>query len=127
MRPGCDDGSITCTETSDPIGYNGAYTGHDDPSVLFYSNRKGSGNSNLYRLTLPTDPPRVPTQNGSGGTFNFQLHPAFWFGMAICDTQSAPEFTNTCKRDTDANIFNSSDPSSPRYIGRHPGTAFMEM
>ncbi len=58
--------------------------------------RPGSGNSAIYNLTLPKDPPKLPKQNGTGGTFSFQLHPAFWFGMAMCDTQSFPEFTNTC-------------------------------
>ena len=34
----CDDPTgILCTEAFDYIGYNGAYTGHDEPSVLFYS------------------------------------------------------------------------------------------
>jgi hypothetical protein len=32
-----------------------------------------------------------------------------------------------CPADSDSNIYNSPDPSSPRYIGKHPGTAFMEM
>jgi hypothetical protein len=40
----CDEGGALCTETVDPIGYNGAYTGHDEPSLLFYSNTQGSGN-----------------------------------------------------------------------------------
>ena len=31
-----------------------------------------------------------PAQDGSGGTDNFQLRPTFWFGMAMCDDQSAP-------------------------------------
>jgi len=66
-----------------------AYTGHDEPSLLFYSNTAGSGNNATYSMTLPTDPRRFPRQDSSGGTFNFQLHPAFWFGMAICDNQSA--------------------------------------
>jgi hypothetical protein len=47
--------------------------------------------------------------------------------MALCDSQSAPEFTNQCTPNTDANIFDDSDPASPHYVGRHPGTAFMEM
>src|SRR5205807_10498724 len=75
----------------------------------------------------PKDTPRLPEQDGTGGTVNFQLHPAFWFGMAMCDTQSAPEFTNTCTADSDSNIFGNADPAMPDYIGRHPGTAFMEM
>jgi len=28
---------ILCAEVYQPIGYHGAYTGHDEPSVLFYS------------------------------------------------------------------------------------------
>src|ERR1051326_8691458 len=86
----CDDSAPFCTEVYDSIGYGGAYTGHDEPAVLFYSNVAGSGNSNIYRLTLPKDPPNLPKQDATGGTFNFQLHPAFWFGMAMCDDQSAP-------------------------------------
>ncbi|HEX9115221.1 MAG TPA: hypothetical protein VGA61_04075 [Anaerolineae bacterium] len=123
----CDQNSTLCTEVFDSLNYKGVYTGHDEPSLLFYSNTAGSGNSNLYTLTLPADPPTLPTQDGKGGTFNFQLHPAFWFGMAMCDTESAPEFTKNCVADSDGNIFNSPDPTSPKYIGRHPGAAFMEM
>ena len=127
VGPVCDENVPFCTEVMDPVNYDGQYTGHDEPSVLFYSNTPGSGNSELSNLTLPTDPPTLPRQDGSGGTFNFQLHPAFWFGMAMCDTQSAPEFTNTCTPDSDTNIFDNADPTAPDYIGRHPGTAFMEM
>jgi len=86
----CDEGGALCTETVDPIGYNGAYTGHDEPSLLFYSNTQGSGNHLTYTLRLPADPPTPPNQLGTGGTFNFQLHPAFWVGMVVCDDQSAP-------------------------------------
>jgi hypothetical protein len=74
-----------CAETADAIGYEGRYTGHDEPSVLFYSNRPGSGNNNRYRLILPQDPPTLPTQDGTGGTFNFQNRIAFWLGMDLCD------------------------------------------
>jgi hypothetical protein len=121
----CSDGNIFCTETVDPLG---AYTGHDEPSLLFYSNTPGSGNSQVYKLVLPTDPPQQPLQDGSGATWNFQLHPAFWFGMAMCDTQSAPEFQHTsCPADSDSNIFDNPDPKAADYIGHHPGGAFMEM
>jgi hypothetical protein len=127
----CEQDAATCAELNQPVS---AYTGHDEPSLLFYSNTPGSGNNNTWTMTLPTDPPKLPRQDGSGGTFNFQLHPAFWFGMAMCDDQSAPNPggssfgpTVPCTSDSDSNIFNSSDPSSPSYIGRHPGTAFMEM
>jgi len=117
-----------CADATYPnVGYKGSYIGHDEPSVLFYSNKAGSGNNDTYLMRLPKDPPVAPNQSGTGGTDNFQLHPAFWFGMALCDSQSYPEFTATCNADTDANIFNSSDPASAQFIGDHPGTAFMEM
>src|ERR1044071_9765346 len=124
----CEEGNPLCAESADAIGYEGRYTGHDEPSLLFYSNVAGAGNNNLYQLRLPTDPLMLPTQDGTGGTFNFQLHIAFWLGMALCDNQSAPEFTHApCVPDSDANIFDGADPAAPDYIGRHPGTAFLEL
>jgi hypothetical protein len=131
----CDEGTgILCTEVFDSIGYQGAYTGHDEPALLFYSNVAGSGNSGVYHLRLPKDPPTPPNQSGTGGVFNFMLHPAFWMGMAMCDDQSAPNPGGStvgpnilCTADSDKNIFDGSDPTKPDYIGKHPGTAFMEM
>jgi hypothetical protein len=96
VHPLCDENAPLCTEVLDSLNYDGKYTGHDEPSVLFYSNVPGSGNSNVYVLTLPKDPPKLPKQDGTGGTFNFQLHPAFWFGMAMCDDQSAPNPGQLC-------------------------------
>ena len=125
---------ILCAEQSDNPGGNEYYVGHDEPSVLFYSSTPGAGNHNTYRLRLPKDPPLLPKQDGSGGTWNFQLHPAFWFGMAMCDDEGGPNAGGSanfplipCTPDSDSNIFNSPDPSAPDYIGRHPGMAFMEM
>ena len=126
-RPLCDDNAVLCTETLQPYNYEWQYTGHDEPSVLFYSDVAGAGNNSLYFLTLPKDPPTLPKQDGTGGTFNFQLHPAFWFGMAMCDSQSAPNPGMPCAADSDANIFDGSNPAAANYIGKHPGTAFMEM
>jgi hypothetical protein len=124
----CNEGDPLCAETADAIGYEGRYTGHDEPSVLFYSDRAGSGNNNRYRIVVPKDPPTLPKQDGTGGTFNFQDRIAFWFGMDLCDNQSAPEFTHEhCTPNSDTNIFDGSDPARPDYIGRHPGTAFLEL
>jgi hypothetical protein len=132
----CDDPSgILCAEQREnPGAKEGYYVGHDEPSLLFYSNTPGAGFNNTYRITLPKDPPMLPKQDGSGGTWNFQLHPAFWFGMAMCDDQGnpnpggAPGRPNIpCAPDSDSNIFDSPDPAAPDYIGNHPGTAFMEM
>src|SRR5436190_16739266 len=118
----CSKGSPVCTEVYDSEAVFGkdVYVGHDEPSNLFYSNVPGSGNRMRYNLTLPKDPSPVnPTQRGK--SFNFQLHPAFWFGMAMCDTQSFPELLSTCTPDSDKNIVD------PAVSPRHPGTAFMEM
>ncbi|HEX8858723.1 MAG TPA: hypothetical protein VGC06_06435 [Actinomycetes bacterium] len=124
----CNEGDPVCAETADAIGYEGRYTGHDEPSALFYSDVPGSGNNANYRLILPQDPPILPRQDGRGGTFNFQNRIAFWFGMDLCDNQSAPEFTHApCTPNSDANIFDGGDPTKPDYIGRHPGTAFLEL
>ena len=124
----CSESTALCAEPLDSIGYGNEYTGHDEPSLLFYSNTPGSGNSNFYQLRLPTDPKKPPTQDGLGPTWNFQLHPAFWLGMALCDNQSAPEFTHApCTPDSDTNIFDGTNPAGPDYIGKHPGTAFLEL
>jgi hypothetical protein len=109
---------------TDALGY---YTGHDEPAIAFYSDAPGAGNNVVWRVQLPEDPPIPPREDGSGGTWNFQLRPALWVGMAVCDTQSFPEFTRTCTPDSDANIFDSGTPASPTYIGKHPGTAFLEL
>jgi hypothetical protein len=107
---------------------NGEYVGHDEPSVLYKSGVPGSGNDMTYTVTLPRDPKKQPNATGAGGTtWNFELRPTFWLGLALCDTQSAPEFTQTCNADTDANNLVSPDPTSSSYIGKHPGTAFMEL
>ncbi len=124
----CNEGSPICAETADALGYQGKYTGHDEPSLLFYSGTPGAGNNQQYRLVVPQDPPTLPRQDGTGGTFNFQDRIAFWFGMDLCDNQSAPEFTHApCTPNSDTNIFDGADPAQPDYIGRHPGTAFLEL
>ncbi|HEV7515504.1 MAG TPA: hypothetical protein VGR07_04320, partial [Thermoanaerobaculia bacterium] len=124
----CDQANAGfCPEPIDNIGYEGSYVGHDEPSLLFLSNIPGSGNSSIYRLTLPRDPAARPNQANTGGVWNFQLHSVFWVGMVLCDTESSPEYTKVCVPDTDANIFDNPDPKAPDYIGHHPGSAFMEV
>ena len=131
---GCEDPYSLCTERqfNRSFEYPGRYIGHDEPSLLFYSDERGSGNYNVYRMVLPTDPQVFPTdanRNGTGGptVWNFQLHPAFWFGMALCDSESYPLATNKCEPDTDENIFDDPNPKSEEYIGHHPGAAFLEL
>jgi hypothetical protein len=106
----------------------GKYVGHDEPSLEFKSNLPGSGNDMTYTMVLPRDPKTQPNGSGAGGTtWNFQLRPTFWFGMTLCDSQSAPEYTTNCTPDSDKNNLVGSNPNSPDYIGKHPGNAFMEL
>ncbi|MGZ4722729.1 MAG: hypothetical protein ACXV8L_00800 [Ilumatobacteraceae bacterium] len=116
----CSNGRLLCTEVYDSEAVFGedVYVGHDEPSVLFYSQRPGSGNRMQYQLKIPSDPagPYRPSKS-----YNVMLHPAFWFGMAMCDTQSYPEQVSTCTPDSDTNIVD------PAVSPNHPGTAFTEL
>jgi hypothetical protein len=125
-QPLCQSNHALCADpASNP---KGAYVGHDEPSVLFKSGIPGSGNNMTYTLTLPKDPKKQPNASGSGGTtWNFELRATFWFGLAMCDTESAPEFTKHCTPDSDRNNLVGTNPAKRNYIGKHPGTAYMEL
>jgi hypothetical protein len=145
----CGTNGITCAEPattwSELAGFKTAvrhgahlfgYIGHDEPATLFYSNVPGSGHNVTYQMTLPKDPPTLPKNNGSGGTFGFQLHPTFWLGMVMCDPNGSPNPdgaaltghpTTPCKPDSNANIFASEDPTNSHYFGLGPGQAYEEM
>ena len=118
----CSNGNRSlCTEVfdSETIFGQNHYVGHDEPSTLFYSNSAGSGNQMQYRGTLPTEPAvsNIPGKKN----YDFQYYAAFWFGMAMCDTQSYPEQVSTCAPDSNSNIV---DPTKSR---NHAGTAYMEL
>ncbi len=125
-EPLCESRSSLCTDMYQNPGDE--YVGHDEPSVLFKSGAKGSGNDITYTITLPKDPAEQPTASGATGTtWNFQLRPTFWFGLTLCDTESAPNFTKICKPDSDSNDLVGTDPTKKNYIGKHPGNAYMEL
>jgi hypothetical protein len=125
-KPLCQSGTSMCADLAN--NPNSGYVGHDEPSVLFKSGIPGSGNNITYTVTLPRDPKKQPNATGSGGTtWNFQLRATFWLGLALCDSQSAPNFTHKCTPDTDRNNLVGTNPAKPNYIGKHPGTAFMEL
>jgi hypothetical protein len=125
-EPVCASSVSLCADPGGSI--DGYYVGHDEPSLEFKSNIPGSGNNVTYLMTLPKDPTVQPNASGAGGTtWNFQLRPTFWFGMTLCDTESAPEFTKTCNPDSDANDLTGTNPNARNYIGKHPGNAYMEL
>jgi hypothetical protein len=114
-------GRFLCTEVfdSEKVFGQGHYVGHDEPSVLFYSNKAGSGNEMQYSGILPTEP--SPTNVSGKHSYDFQNYAAFWYGMAMCDSQSYPELVNSCVPDSNVNIV---DATKSPY---HPGTAYMEL
>jgi hypothetical protein len=114
-----------CPDPGDGLVSDGSYIGHDEPALLFYSAKAGSGNSTYYFVRLPSEPTDPPS---AGGVPSFRTYTAFWFGMAMCDSQSAPEFTHDeCTPDSDVNIFNGSDPTQSDYAAHRPGGAYMEL
>ena len=125
----CQERAFLCLDPYHSIGANGEYTGHDEPTVQFSSNRPGTGGKDLtYFVRLPKNAPTKPNQAGTGGTWDFQRRATFWFSITMCDTQSSPNFTHKCKPNSDANArFRSNNPNSPHYIGKSPGNAFMEL
>ncbi len=125
----CQERPYMCVDPSTSIGKNGTYTGHDEPSVIFTSKKPGTGGKDLtYFVTLPKDPPKKPNQAGTGGTWNFQLRATYWLGLTMCDSQSSPNYTHTCKPNSDGNAkFRSLNPNSKHYIGKSPGSAYMEL
>ncbi|HEV2450309.1 MAG TPA: hypothetical protein VGS62_00060, partial [Streptosporangiaceae bacterium] len=116
-------GGIICAEVhGSPYGQlydNGYYIGHDEPTIQFYSNRPGSSTKLTWVQTLPRDPSARPTVNGprKDRTHFFELMPAMWFSMALCDPRSYPQVP--CRPDSDSN--------SPH--GNYPGggSAFLEL
>ncbi|MGN6166956.1 MAG: hypothetical protein ACTHQQ_02120 [Solirubrobacteraceae bacterium] len=123
QRPVKPGGAI-CAEVhgASPGGHlydNGYYIGHDEPTIQFYSRQPGSSNNITWVQTLPRDPQRPPTVNGprKDVTHFFELMPALWYSMALCDPRSYPQLP--CTPDSDSN-----SPSGP-YPGG--GSAFLEL
>ncbi len=107
---------------------NGKYIGHDEPDMTFLSTRPSSGNNVTWNETLPVDPSAAPTVGTPGKDVAdwFELSPAPWFSMAMCDPYSYPQLPCVPKSDTNApscpNAFNCASNSYPGG-----GSAVMEM
>jgi hypothetical protein len=118
-------GGIICAEVHDPaspgghLEDNGYYIGHDEPTMQFYSNRPGSSTNVNWVQTLPRDPAAPPTVRGprKDTTHFFELIPALWYAMDLCDPRSYPELP--CTPDSDSN--------SPQGNFPGGGSAFLEL
>ncbi|HZU61582.1 MAG TPA: hypothetical protein VE983_11485 [Solirubrobacteraceae bacterium] len=118
-KDSCGSSRDLCTEVARPEQYWGNhYVGHDEPSILFYSKQPGSGNNMTYQLTLPREPAGGYSKAKS---YDFELTPAFWVGMALCDNFSYPQTVPTCTPDSDSNAVNVATST------HHPGAAYMEL
>jgi hypothetical protein len=113
-----------CTEiaANDESGFedNGHYVGHDEPDIGFFSFARGSSSDMTYRTILPVDPSAPPSTAFGGTTHDFELTPARWFGMVMCDNESYPEGTKVCHPNSDGNV-----QVPPR--ANHAGAAYMEL
>jgi hypothetical protein len=83
---------------------NNEYIGHDEPDMTFLSHQYGSGNDVTWTDTIPRDPSAAPTDRHPGHDVAhwFELSPAPWFSMALCDPNSYPEAPCTPESDSNA-------------------------
>ena len=104
---------------------NGHYIGHDEPDLAFNSSAPGSGNNVNWTFTLGRDPKAAPTVAHPGHDVSdwFELSPAPWVSMALCDPGSFPQTSCAPKSDSNAPTCNNANCVS----GLGGGSAFMEM
>jgi len=104
---------------------NNHYIGHDEPNTDFLSSAPGSGNNVSWTVTLGRDPKAAPTDANPGHDVShwFELTPAPWFSMALCDPNSFPLTNCTPESDSNAPICRYATCTS----GLGGGSAFMEM
>jgi hypothetical protein len=105
---------------------NGVYIGHDEPDTTFLSNAPGSGNDVNWTLALGRDPRALPTDANPGHDVShwFQLSPAPWFSMALCDPNSYPQTPCTPESDSNAPTCFGPNCTTAQSGG---GSTFMEM
>jgi len=75
-----------------------------------------------YVMTLPKDRKTQPTRRVPGRHVELPAAADVLFGLTLCDTESAPEFTKTCKPGSDG-ITWSAAIRTRQTISQHPGNA----
>jgi hypothetical protein len=122
---------MTCTDIKGILGVNnkntwggkfydnGNYIGHDEPDATFESSKPGSGGNITWTETIGADPSAAPTDATPGTDVShwFELTPAPWFSMALCDPNSYPQAPCTPNSDSNA----------PSATSNGGGSTFMEM
>ncbi|MGH3154453.1 MAG: hypothetical protein ACRDOB_27530 [Streptosporangiaceae bacterium] len=126
--------AMACTDISGAIkgAYGGKYydnhhyIGHDEPDTTFLSNAPGSGNNVNWTERLGVDPKGTPGDSHPGKDLSkwFELSPAPWFSMAMCDPNSFPGTACTPESDTNAPTCDGLNCGPTTQGG---GSAFMEM
>jgi hypothetical protein len=103
---------------------NGHYIGHDEPDATFLSGAPGSGNDVTWTVTLGRDPKAAPGDAVPGKDVShwFELTPAPWFSMALCDPNSYPQ--TPCTPESDSNAPTCFGPNCT--VANGGGSAFME-
>jgi len=132
--------AMTCTDIRGILGVdnantwggrfydNGNYIGHDEPDATMVSSAPGSGNNVTWSITLGADPSAALTDKKPGKDVSdyFELTPAPWLSMSLCDPNSYPQLP--CTPESDANA-----PACPDDFNCNPnlypggGSTFMEM
>ena len=105
---------------------NGHYIGHDEPDATFLSSAPGSGGNVNWTVTLGRDPTAAPGDANPGHDVShwFELSPAPWFSMALCDPNSYPLTPCTPNSDSNAPTCFSGACTTANSGG---GSTFMEM
>lgn len=105
---------------------NGHYIGHDEPDATFESNAPGSGGNVDWTVTLGRDPRAAPGDAVPGKDVShwFELSPAPWFSMSLCDPNSYPQ--TPCTPNSDSNAPTCFGPNCVT-ANSGGGSAFMEM
>jgi hypothetical protein len=123
--------AMTCTDIKGILGVdnqntwggkfydNGHYIGHDEPDTTFESSAPGSGGDITWTETLGADPSAAATDKTPGKDVShwFELTPAPWLSMALCDPNSYPQAPCTPNSDSNA----------PSATSNGGGSTFMEM
>jgi len=124
--------SLACRDLANPAEpddrfWDGEhYIGHDEPALNYTSSAPSSGSDVTWTFTLGKDPAAPPTVTSPAHDIShyFQLTPAMWFSMNVCDPRSYPLLP--CAPESDANAPKCKNQFECKaYPGA--GSAFMEM